>query len=118
MALCGAPLAHEDHAVRACYAVLAMQEAMCRYTEELRGTQGLEVLLRVGLHSGEVMDYAAVGQTTHLAARMEQLAPPGSIRLTADTLQARAHLSLGQAYHETIATMLVWSSSYTIANSG
>ena len=97
MALFGAPLAHEDHAVRACYAALAMQEAMRRYTEEVRHTHGVEVQLRVGLNSGEVvvraigddlhMDYSAVGQTTHLAARMEQLAPPGSVRLTADTLR-------------------------------
>ena len=97
MALFGAPLAHEDHAVRACYAALAMQEAMRHYTEEVRHTHGVEMPIRVGLNSGEVvvraigddlhMDYSAVGQTTHLAARMEQLAPPGSIRLTADTLR-------------------------------
>jgi class 3 adenylate cyclase/tetratricopeptide (TPR) repeat protein len=97
MALFGAPLAHEDHAVRACYAALAMQEAICRYSEEVRHTHGLEVQIRVGLNSGEVvvraisndlhMDYSAIGQTTHLAARMEQLAPPGSIRLTAETLR-------------------------------
>ena len=97
MALFGAPLAHEDHAVRACYAALAMQEAMRRYSVEMRRGHGLEVQIRVGLHSGEVvvraigndlhMDYSAIGQTTHLAARMEQLAPPGSIRLTADTLR-------------------------------
>jgi class 3 adenylate cyclase/tetratricopeptide (TPR) repeat protein len=97
MALFGAPLAHEDHAVRACYAALAMQEAMQRYAEEVRRTQGLLVQMRVGLHSGEVvvraigndlrMDYSAVGQTTHLAARMEQLAAPGSILLTAATLR-------------------------------
>jgi class 3 adenylate cyclase len=97
MALFGPPLAHEDHAVRACYAALAMQEAMRRYTEEVRHTHGVEMQLRVGLNSGAVvvraigddlhMDYSAVGQTTHLAARMEQLAPPGSIRLTAETLR-------------------------------
>ena len=97
MALFGAPLAHEDHAVRACYAALAMQEAMRRYSAEVRRTHGVEVLMRVGLNSGEVvvraidndlhMDYSAVGQTTHLAARMEQLAMPGSIRLTAATLR-------------------------------
>ena len=78
MALFGAPLAHEDHAVRAGYAALRMQES-------------------IGLHSGEVvvrsidsdlrMDYTAVGQTTHLAARMEQLARPGTTLLTADTLR-------------------------------
>jgi class 3 adenylate cyclase/tetratricopeptide (TPR) repeat protein len=97
MALFGAPVAHEDHAVRACYAALAMQAAMRRYTEEVRQSYGLELQIRVGLNSGEVvvraigndlhMDYSAVGQTTHLAARMEQLATPGSIRLTVATLR-------------------------------
>ncbi len=97
MALFGAPLAHKDHAVRACYAALAMQEALHRYADEVRRTQGLLVQMRVGLNSGEVvvrtigndlhMDYSAVGQTTHLAARMEQLAAPGSILLTAATLR-------------------------------
>jgi class 3 adenylate cyclase len=95
MALFGAPIAHEDHAVRACYAALAMQEAIRRYSAEVRRAHGLEVQIRVGLNSGEVvvraigndlhMDYSAIGQTTHLAARMEQLAPPGSIHLTAET---------------------------------
>src|SRR5512138_375642 len=96
MALFGAPIAHEDHALRACYAALAMQAAMRVYTEEVRRTRGLELRMRVGLNSGEVvvraigndlhMDYSAVGETTHLAARMEQLATPGSSRLTAATL--------------------------------
>src|SRR5207249_6069674 len=94
MALFGAPLAHEDHAVRACYAALRMQDAVRRYSDELRRAQGVEMLIRGGLNSGDVvvrsvgsdlrMDYTAVGQTTHLAARMEQLATPGSIRLTAE----------------------------------
>src|SRR2546430_13436551 len=97
MALFGAPVAHEDHAVRACYTALAMQTALRRYAEEVRRSHGLELQMRVGLNSGEVvvrtinndlhMDYSAVGQTTHLAARMEQLATPGSIRLTAATLR-------------------------------
>jgi class 3 adenylate cyclase len=97
MALFGAPLAHEDHAVRACYAALAMQESIRHYSAEVRRTHGVEVQIRVGLHSGEVvvraidndlhMDYSAIGQTTPLAARMEQLATPGSIRLTAETLR-------------------------------
>src|SRR5215510_9966484 len=97
MALFGAPLAHEDHAVRACYAALRMQEALRRHTEEMRRSLGVEVQIRVGLNSGEVvvrsvgsdlrMDYSAVGQTTHLAARMEQLAPAGTTRLTADVLR-------------------------------
>jgi class 3 adenylate cyclase len=97
MALFGAPLAHEDHALRACYAALRMQNAVTRYCEEIRRSHGIEVQIRVGLNSGEVvvrsigsdlrMDYTAVGQTTHLAARMEQLATPGTIRLTAATLR-------------------------------
>jgi class 3 adenylate cyclase/predicted ATPase len=97
MALFGAPIAHEDHAVRACYAALRMHDAIRRHTEELRRRHGVEVQIRVGLNSGDVvvrsvgsdlrMDYSAVGQTTHLAARMEQLAPPGTTRLTADTLR-------------------------------
>src|SRR6266487_2153306 len=87
MALFGAPVAHEDHAVRACYAALRMQELVKGYAEQAFRTLGVAVRIRVGLNSGEVvvrsigsdlhMDYTAVGQTTHLAARMEQLAPPG-----------------------------------------
>jgi class 3 adenylate cyclase len=96
MAMFGAPVAHEDHAVRACYAALAMQEAMRRHLPELRRTHGAEVEIRVGLNSGEVvvrlvrddlhMDYTAMGQTVHLASRMEQLATGGSVRLSAETL--------------------------------
>ncbi len=97
MALFGAPLAHEDHAVRACYAALRMQESLKRYTDDTRRAHGVEVQIRVGINSGEVvvrsvgsdlrMDYTAVGQTTHLAARMEQLAPPGTVRLTGETMR-------------------------------
>src|SRR5713101_2898598 len=97
MALFGAPLAHEDHGLRACYAALAMQIAIRQLTEEVRRDRDAEVRIRVGLNSGEVvvraigsdlhMDYTAVGQTTHLAARMEQLAAPGTIMFTAETLR-------------------------------
>jgi class 3 adenylate cyclase/tetratricopeptide (TPR) repeat protein len=98
MALFGAPVAHEDHAVRACYAALDMQAAVGRYAEDVRRTRGIGgIRIRVGLNSGEVVvraigsdlhiDYTAVGQTTHLAARMEQLADPGTTVLTADTLR-------------------------------
>jgi len=97
MALFGAPLAHEDHAVRACYAALAMQEAARDYAEQSRREHGFEVQMRVGLNSGEVvvgtigkdlsMAYDVVGMTAHLASRMEQLAAPGTIRLTPDTLR-------------------------------
>src|SRR6266567_5919214 len=96
MALFGAPIAHEDHAVRACYAALGMHAAIRTYAEEARRAHGISMQMRVGLNSGEVvvraisndlhMDYSAVGQTTHLAARMEQLATPGSIRLPPSTL--------------------------------
>jgi class 3 adenylate cyclase/tetratricopeptide (TPR) repeat protein len=89
MALFGAPLAHEDHAVRACYAALRMQEAVQQYAVEVQRSHGVPLHIRVGLNAGEVvvrsigsdlhMDYTAVGQTTHLAARMEQMAMPGSI---------------------------------------
>src|SRR5262249_49944417 len=97
MALFGAPVAHEDHAVRACYAALGLQEALRGYADEVRRAHGLEVQARVGLNSGEVvvraigndlhMDYSAIGETTHLAARMEQLALPGTIRLAPATLR-------------------------------
>ncbi len=96
MALFGAPLAHEDHAVRACYAALRMQESVKSYADGVRRTEGLPIQIRVGLNSGEVvvrsigsdlhMDYTAVGQTTHLAARMEQMATPGSILASQETL--------------------------------
>jgi class 3 adenylate cyclase/predicted ATPase len=95
MALFGAPIAHEDHALRACYTALAMQTAMGDYTNQVRQAHGIEPRIRVGLNSGEVvvrtigsdlqMDYSAVGSTTHLAARMEQISLPGTIRLTATT---------------------------------
>jgi class 3 adenylate cyclase len=97
MALFGAPVAHEDHAVRACYAALRMQDSVKRYAEGVRRGAGVPIQIRVGLNSGEVvvrsigsdlhMDYTAVGQTTHLAARMEQTAMAGSILLSADTLR-------------------------------
>ena len=97
MALFGAPLAHEDHAVRACYAALAMQDAARRAAEQARARFGVEPQIRVGLNSGEVvvraigndlsMDYDAIGPTAHLAARMEQLAVPGTIRITQNTLR-------------------------------
>ncbi|PWT73916.1 MAG: hypothetical protein C5B46_04860, partial [Proteobacteria bacterium] len=104
MALFGAPLAHEDHSVRACYAALRMQEQVSRYSSEMQDNVGIAIKIRVGLNSGEVvvrsigndlhMDYTAVGQTTHLAARMEQLANPGSILMAAATFDlSRGHVA-------------------------
>jgi class 3 adenylate cyclase len=96
MALFGAPIAHEDHAVRARYAALRMQESVKEYAEGVRRSRAAVVKIRVGLNSGEVVvraigsdlqiDYTAVGLTTHLAARMEQLARPGAIVVTPATL--------------------------------
>ena len=97
MALFGAPLAHEDHAVRACYAALAMQEEMRRFEGRANGAPGGSLRIGIGINSGEVVvrsltndlniDYSALGQTTHLAARMEALAGPGAIVISADTLR-------------------------------
>jgi class 3 adenylate cyclase len=97
MALFGAPLANEDHAVRACYAALRMQETVTRYADEVQRSHGVPVTIRVGLNSGEIvvcgigndlhMEYTVVGRTAHLAARLEQMAKPGSVLTTADTLQ-------------------------------
>jgi class 3 adenylate cyclase/tetratricopeptide (TPR) repeat protein len=96
MALFGAPVSHEDHAVRACYAALRMQRRVTLYADEIQREGGTPVQIRVGVNSGEVvvrsigsdlhMDYTAVGQTTHLAARMEQMAKPGSTLVTGDTV--------------------------------
>ncbi|MFC1821905.1 adenylate/guanylate cyclase domain-containing protein [Thermodesulfobacteriota bacterium] len=95
MALFGAPLAHEDHAQRACFASLAIQRAMAGYGAKLMQEYGADFKMRIGLNSGSVvvgaigddlrMDYTAVGDTTNLAARMEGLAQPGTILVTANT---------------------------------
>ncbi len=97
MALFGAPVAHEDHAVRACYAALRMQRRINLYADGVQRAGGMPVEIRAGLNSGEVvvrsigsdlhMDYTAVGQTTHLAGRMEQIAKAGSILITGETLK-------------------------------
>jgi class 3 adenylate cyclase/tetratricopeptide (TPR) repeat protein len=105
MALFGAPLAHEDHAVRACYAALRIQETVARYADEVQRSHGMPVTIRVGLNSGEIvvrsigndlhMDYTVIGQTLHLASRMEQMAKPGSVLITANTLQlAEGYVSI------------------------
>lgn len=92
MAVFGAPIACEDHAIRACYAALDMQQEVARHAETLAARHGVDVKIRIGLNSGEVlvrsigndlhMDYTAIGETTHLAARMEQMATPGSTLTT------------------------------------
>src|SRR6059036_3003622 len=95
MALFGAPIAHEDHARRACYAALHLQEAVRGYADELRRTRGLNFSVRMGLNSGEVvvgrigddlrMDYTAQGHTVGLAQRMEQLAEAGRVYVSEHT---------------------------------
>ena len=95
MALFGAPIAHEDHARRACYAALHLLDGLRAYANELRLRRGLNFSARIGINSGEVivgkigddlrMDYTAQGHTVGLAARMEQIAEPGKVYLTAHT---------------------------------
>lgn len=95
MALFGAPIAHEDHAQRACFAALHLQRELSSYATELRREQAISFAVRVGLNSGEVvvgsigpdlgMEYTAIGHTVGLAQRMEQLAEPGKAFLTGDT---------------------------------
>ena len=96
MALFGAPIAYEDHALRGCCAALRIQEGVAERNRELSRLVGMPVQVRVGLNSGEVvvrsigsgrhLDYSAVGQATYLAARMEQVALPGTILLTSDVV--------------------------------
>src|SRR5262249_51103399 len=92
-ALFGAPIAHEDHPQRTLYAALCMQEDMHRYSDQVRLRHGACLALRVGVNTGEVVvrsirkddlhtDYVPVGHSTNLAARMEQMATPGSILTT------------------------------------
>jgi class 3 adenylate cyclase len=95
MALFGAPIAHEDHAQRACWAALHLGDGLRRYAEELKRTHGLLFSVRMGLNSGDVvvgrigddlrMDYTAQGHTVGLAQRMEQLADPGRAYVTGHT---------------------------------
>ncbi len=105
MALFGAPIAHEDHALRACYATLYLRRELATYAAELRRTQGLSLSVRMGLNSGEVvvgaigedlaMEYTALGHTVGLAQRMEQLAEPGKIYLSEHTASlAEGHFAL------------------------
>ena len=95
MALFGAPIAHEDHAQRACYAALQLGEQVAQYATEVKREHGLGFSMRTGIHSGEVvvgkigddlrMDYTAQGQTVGLAQRMEALASPDTCYLTETT---------------------------------
>jgi class 3 adenylate cyclase len=95
MALFGAPIAHEDHAQRACAAALEMAREVAALAEDVRRESGLDLAVRMGLNSGEVvvgrigddlrMDYTAQGHVVGLAARVQQLAPPGGVSMTEQT---------------------------------
>jgi class 3 adenylate cyclase len=97
MAIFGAPIAHEDHAQKACYAALEMQKALKNYSKELKSRFGINFQMRIGLNSGTVvvgrigddlrMDYTAEGDTTNLASRMEGLAEPGTTYVTDETFK-------------------------------
>lgn len=105
MAIFGAPVAHEDHARRACYAALQMLDDVAEYAAELRREKGLNFSTRIGVNSGEVVagaigggggsSYTAIGHTVGLAQRMETLAEPGKAYLTEHTAElARGYLDL------------------------
>src|SRR3954469_5256026 len=104
MAIFGAPVAHEDHARRACYAALQMLDDVAEYAAELRRAKGLNFSTRIGINSGEVVAgaigegggaYTAIGHTVGLAQRMESLAEPGKAYLTEHTAKlARGYLDL------------------------
>jgi class 3 adenylate cyclase len=97
MAVFGAPVAHEDHARRACYAALQMLDDVAEYAAELRRGPGLNFSTRIGINSGEVVagaigtggegEYTAIGHTVGLAPRMEALAEPGKAYLTESTAE-------------------------------
>jgi class 3 adenylate cyclase/tetratricopeptide (TPR) repeat protein len=101
MAIFGAPIAHEDHARRACHAALSIQETMKLYSNEVMSELHVDFSTRVGLNSGLVivgsigddlrMDYTALGDTTNLASRMETMAPAGSILVSKDTQRLARH---------------------------
>jgi class 3 adenylate cyclase/tetratricopeptide (TPR) repeat protein len=97
MALFGAPIAHEDHARRACHAALELRDELRRFADQIRIERGLAFAVRIGVHTGEVivgkigddlrMDYTAQGATVNLAARMEQLAAPGHVYASERTMR-------------------------------
>ena len=120
MALFGAPVAHEDHAQRACWAALHLRDALRRYGDDLRLERGLSFSVRMGINSGEVvvgrigddlrMDYTAQGHTVGLAQRMEQLAEPGKVMLTEHAARLATGYfvlrDLGAAHVKGVATPL------------
>src|SRR5215831_11580980 len=111
-ALFGAPIAHEDHAQRALYAALHMQEAIAQYSQQLRAVRGINLEIRVGVNTGDVVvrairtddlhtDYVPIGHATSLAARLQSLAAGGAIVVSAPTYALTegyfAYTPLGEA---------------------
>jgi class 3 adenylate cyclase/tetratricopeptide (TPR) repeat protein/ABC-type cobalamin/Fe3+-siderophores transport system ATPase subunit len=105
VALFGVPVTHEDHAVRACYAALQIRDEIKRYAQALQHPPDVPLLVRAGLNSGEVVtraiasdlhtEYRTMGHTTHLAARLGQLAASGTLLLSAETLRlAEGHVEV------------------------
>jgi class 3 adenylate cyclase/tetratricopeptide (TPR) repeat protein len=105
MALFGAPIAAEDHAVRACHAALTMLELVDHYADEMQRSHGFPIQIRVGLNSGDAVlhmmerglhqSYTAIGRMVHIASRMEQMAKPGTALATADTVRlAKGHVEV------------------------
>ena len=98
MALFGAPIAHEDHPVRAVHAAIGIKRALAAHRERLRAERSIEFEVRMGLNTGVVvvgsigdnlrMDYTAVGDTTNVAARFLALAEPGQILVSDETAHA------------------------------
>src|SRR6185312_16898027 len=107
MAVFGAPMALEDHATRACMAALGLQEDAKRLAVDLHDRDGVELLLRVGLNSGQVIvgeigsgpfGYTAIGEQVGMAQRMESVAPPGGVMLSASTARlVDTSAALGEA---------------------
>jgi class 3 adenylate cyclase len=120
MALFGAPIAHEDHAQRACFAALHLRDALKTYSDELRLTRGLDFAVRVGINTGDVvvgtigddlrMDYTAQGHTVGLAQRMEQMAAAQSICIG----EATAYLVSGYLALRDLGTATVKGASSPI----
>jgi class 3 adenylate cyclase/RecA/RadA recombinase len=103
MAVFGAPVAMEDHAVRACLTALGVQEEIERLAIDIRERDGVELQLRVGLNSGQVIAgeigsgpfrYTAIGEQVGMAQRMESVAPPGGVMLSESTARLVAHATL------------------------
>ncbi|BBY39874.1 cyclase [Mycobacterium mantenii] len=103
MAVFGAPVAMEDHAVRACLTALGVQDEIKRLAADVRERDGIELQLRVGLNSGQViagdigsgpLGYTAIGEQVGMAQRMEAVAPPGGVMLSESTARLAAHATL------------------------